>query len=53
MNTKQQPTNKLPPHLLALVKKIEAKEKQFGIVDLYKIDASKFDDFHPIHALLR
>jgi hypothetical protein len=50
MNTKQQTTN-LPPHLRAVVDKHEAKMKHFRLLDLSKIDRSKFDDFHPIHAM--
>ncbi len=42
----------LPAHLQKTVAKHEAKMKEFGIVDLSKLDRSKFDDFHPIHAML-
>lgn len=49
----QQQAPKLPAHLQAVVAKHEAKMKQFGLLDLSKIDRSKFDDFHPIHAMVR
>lgn len=55
MNTsnQQQQAQKLPAHLEALVKKIEATDKKCGFTDFTKIDRSKFDDFHPIHAMVR
>ncbi|MEY2854623.1 MAG: hypothetical protein RL030_1755 [Pseudomonadota bacterium] len=45
-------TTKLPAHLQAVVDKHAAKMKKFGLLDLSKIDRSKFDDFHPIHAMV-
>ena len=51
--TSQQQAPKLPAHLEALAKKIEANNKKFGFTDFTKIDRSKFDDFHPIHAMVR
>jgi len=38
--------------LQALVEKIEANNKKFGFTDFLKIDRSKFDDFHPTHAMV-
>ena len=55
MTTKPTPqvAPNLPPHLAALAKKIEADNKRHGFTDFSKIDRSKFDDFHPIHAMVR
>lgn len=53
MNTAQtQQAPKLPAHLQALVEKIEAQNKQFGFTDFSKIDRSKLNDFHPLHAMI-
>lgn len=42
----------LPTHLQAIIKRHEEKMAAFGLLDLSKIDRSKFDDFHPIHAMV-
>lgn len=42
----------LPPHLLAHVERNEKKLKEFGLIDLASLDRSKYDDFHPIHAMV-
>jgi len=52
MKTNEQAMKALPDHLKKAVKKHEAKMKKFGLVDFSKIDKSKFDDFHPIHAMI-
>ena len=52
-NAPQQQAPKLPAHLEALAKKIEASNKKHGFTDFSKIDRSKCDDFHPIHAMVR
>jgi hypothetical protein len=49
----QQQAPKLPAHLQAALAKHEAKMKQFGLIDLSKLDRSKYDDNHPIHAMVR
>lgn len=49
----QQQAPKLPAHLEALAKKIEETNQKHGFTDFSKIDSSKFDDFHPIHAMVR
>lgn len=45
-------TQKLPPHLQALVEKIEVNNKKWGFLDFSKIDRSKLNDFHPLHGLI-
>lgn len=42
----------LPAHLQELAKKIDERNAQWGFVDFSKLDRSKYDDSHPIHALL-
>lgn len=44
-----QPT--LPPHLVEALRKYEEKIAKFGLIDLSKLDRSKYDDNHPIHAM--
>jgi len=50
--TKAAQEPKLPAHLAALAKKIDANNKKHGFTDFSKIDRNKFGDFHPIHALI-
>jgi hypothetical protein len=52
MTTTKQQGPKLPAHLEALAKKIEAANKKHGFTDFSKIDRSKCSPFHPIHGLI-
>ena len=52
VKTHEEAMKSLPAHLLVKVNAHAEKMKKFGIVDLSTIDRSKFDDFHPIHAML-
>lgn len=42
----------LPPHLAKLARKIEQNNKDGGFVDYSKVDKSKLNDFHPLHAMI-
>lgn len=50
----KQAQTKLPAHLQALVTKIDADHKRFNLTPMNEILArkEKFDDFHPIHAII-
>jgi hypothetical protein len=41
----------LPAHLVEALRKYEEKLEKFGLIDLQKLDKSKYDDNHPIHAM--
>lgn len=42
----------LPPHLAKLAKKIDDQNKACGFIDYSKVDKSKLNDFHPLHAMI-
>jgi hypothetical protein len=56
MNQQQKTTEQaykaLPAHLQKAIDSHNQKLQQFGLLDLSSIDKSKFDDFHPIHAMV-
>lgn len=43
----------LPPHLVALAKKIDKQNDECGFTDFSGVDLDKLDGFHPLHAMVK